>query len=88
MGYVRYVLHHGCLLLLSLASGYSLDFTEFHNNSSNIQANGARSPRFLGWQYWRADEDNLVVGLGSGTIHITGLVKHSFVRLAWLVSHI
>ena len=28
----------------------------------------------------RADEDDLVVGLGSGTIHITGLVKHSFVR--------
>ena len=28
----------------------------------------------------RGDKDYLVVGLGSGTIHITGLVKHSFVR--------
>ena len=27
----------------------------------------------------RADEDDSVVGLGSGIIHITGLVKHSFV---------
>ena len=26
-------------------------------------------------------------GLGSGTVHIAGAVKHWFVRLAWLVSH-
>ena len=36
----------------------------------------------------RADEDDSGMGLGSGTVHITGLVKHSFVRLAQLVSHI
>ena len=28
----------------------------------------------------RADEDDSIVGVGSGIIHITGLVKHSFVR--------
>ena len=30
----------------------------------------------------RADEADAVVGLGSGAIHITGLVEDSFVRLA------
>ena len=36
---------YGCLLALSLVSGYSLDYTELHN-SSNRQANGVKSPRF------------------------------------------
>ena len=34
----------------------------------------------------RADEDPLDAGLDSGTIHITGLVKHLVMRLATLVS--
>ena len=46
------------------------------------------SPGYRGWSYWkRSDEVHLVRGLGSGTVHIAGAVKHWFVRLAWLISH-
>ena len=44
------------------------------------------------WLPWLARSDGkwwnkLGSGLGFGTVHIPGAVKHWFVRLAWLVSH-
>ena len=44
------------------------------------------------WLPWLARSDEkwrstLGRGLGSGTVHIAGVVKHWFVRLARLVSH-
>ena len=44
----HYTLLYGCLLALSLASGYFLDDTEVHN-SSDTQENEAKSPRFQSW---------------------------------------
>ena len=75
------------LLSFDLTSGYAVNKTKSHN-SNNIQTIGWSHLDFLARSTERADEDHSGVGLGSGTIHITGLLEHSFVRHVQLVSHI
>ena len=73
---------YGCLLALSLASGYSLDYTEVHNIAALYRQMGRTHLGSIAGSTGKAHEILSGVGLGSANIHITGLVGHWFVRLA------
>ena len=64
---------------------YSRLHTEYYTRVTKVQRcllSEFRKLRCTG----RADEDHSGVDMGSGTIHITGLVKHLVMRLATSVS--
>ena len=60
-------------------------YTKLYTRVTKVQR--CLSPEFRKPEYnGRADEDHSDVGLDSGSVHITGLVKHLVMRLAILVS--